>query len=65
MDLGEYLKQSEKHKMEFALEIGISLGHLDRILSRNRRASIELAKKIEEVTGGKVTKEEIVFPEDF
>lgn len=33
--------------------------------SRKRNPSVKLAKKIEEITEGKVSKEEVLFPEDF
>ncbi len=65
MRLDLWLFLNKTTKKDFAKEIGISRGHLQEIVSGKRRPSIKLAKKIEELTEGKVTKEEMLFPEDF
>lgn len=65
MDLETYLLNNEINKMRFALDLDISLGHLQHIINRSRRPSAKLAKKIEEMTKRKVKKEELLFPEDY
>ncbi len=65
MDLKTFFEKKQTNMMEFALKMGVSLGHLYQIMSKTRRPSVRLAKKIEEATEGKVTKEELLFPEDF
>ncbi|MEC7839051.1 MAG: helix-turn-helix transcriptional regulator [Chlamydiota bacterium] len=65
MKLDEYLFRKKLSRIAFAEKIGISRGHLQHILNGSRRPSIPLAKKIEEATDGKVSKEEVLFPEDF
>lgn len=65
MDLDEYLWRNKISRTDFAAKVEISRSHLQQILSRKRNPSINLAKKIEEITKGKVTKEESLFPEDF
>jgi transcriptional regulator with XRE-family HTH domain len=63
--LDEYLFKTKTTKTAFAERLGISRGYLQHILSGIKNPSVKLAKKIEEITGGKVSKEEILFPEDY
>jgi len=65
MNLDEYLFRTKQSRTSFAQKLGISRGHLQHILNGSRRPSVPLAKKIEESTQGKVSKEEMLFPEDF
>lgn len=65
MKLDAYLFRTKTTKKDFAEKIGISRGYLQHILSRIKNPSVKLAKKIEEATGGRVSKEEVLFPEDF
>lgn len=65
MQLDEYLFRKKQTNKAFAELIGISRTHLQDILSKRRRPSVDLAKKIEMATEGKVTKEELLFPEEF
>jgi transcriptional regulator with XRE-family HTH domain len=65
MNLDEYLFRTKQSKTSFAQKLGISRGHLQHILNGSRRPSVSLAKKIEEITEGKVSKAEVLFPEDF
>ncbi len=62
MDLDEYLFRKKISQTDFANELGISRNHLGEILRGRRSPSVKLAKKIEELTKGKVTKEEAMFP---
>jgi transcriptional regulator with XRE-family HTH domain len=63
--LDEYLFKTKTSKKDFAEKVGISRGYLQHILSGLKNPSVKLARKIEEMTGGKVSKEEVLFPEDF
>ena len=65
MKLDEYLFRTKTTKKDFAEELGISRGYLQHILSGIKNPSIKLAKKIAEATGGKVSKEELLFPEEY
>ena len=65
MKLDEYLFKTKTSKKDFAEKVGISRGYLQHILSGLKNPSVKLARKIEEMTGGKVSKEEVLFPEDF
>ena len=65
MKLDEYLFRSKTKKQDFAAKLGISRGHLQQILSGSKNASVKLARQIEEVTNKKVTKEEVLFPEEY
>jgi transcriptional regulator with XRE-family HTH domain len=62
MDLDEYLFRKRVSQTEFAKELGISRNHLGEILRGRRSPSVKLAKKIEELSQGEVTKEEALFP---
>ena len=55
MELRDYLHFSRKTITSFAKNISISRCHLTQIVNGHKRASIHLAKHIEEVTGGEVT----------
>ncbi len=63
--LDEYLFRTKTTKKAFAEKIGISQGHLQHILSGIKNPSVKLAKKIEEFTEGRVSKEEVLFPEEY
>jgi transcriptional regulator with XRE-family HTH domain len=61
MDLDEYLFRKRIFQTDFAKELGISRNHLGEMLRGRRSPSIKLAKRIEELTRGEVTKE-AMFP---
>jgi transcriptional regulator with XRE-family HTH domain len=63
--LDEYLFKTKTTKKDFAEKVGISRGYLQHILSGLKNPSVKLAKQIEEATGGKVSKEELLFPEEY
>ena len=65
MKLDEYLFRMKTTKKDFAEKVGISRGYLQHLLSGIKSPSVKLAKQIEEATGGKVTKEELLFPEEY
>ena len=61
MDLEEYLFRQRLKKNKFANGLGVTPSHLYAILSGRRRASVDLAIKIEQATQGKVKKEKVLF----
>ena len=65
MRLDEYLFRTKQTNKAFAEKLKISRTHFQDILAARKRPSIELAKAIEQATEGRVTKEEMLFPEDF
>lgn len=65
MELREYLFRKRITITDFSKKIGVSRHYLNRIVNKWRTPSPKLAKKIEEATKGEVTKEELLFPEDF
>ncbi len=62
MELREYLFRHRKTQTEMAKQLGVSLNHFSQIVRYQRHPSIGLAIKIEEITEGEVTKEELIFP---
>ena len=63
MNLKEYLKG--KNKDNFAQQIGTTVNYLRLLIYGIRRPSPELAKKIEEATHGKVSRWELLYPEEY
>ena len=61
MDLDEYLFRKRISQTDFATDLGTSRTHLGEVLRGRRTPSVKLAKKIEELTKGEVTKEEAMF----
>lgn len=64
MDLDYWLFKNKITKTDFAKTLGISRGHLQGVISGKLSPSVKLAKKIEEATEGKVSKEKLLFPEE-
>jgi transcriptional regulator with XRE-family HTH domain len=64
MFLDEYLFRKKMTQKQFAQLIEISTNHLGQLVIGNRTPTVKLAKLIEEKTGGDVTKEEMLFPEE-
>ena len=65
MKLDEWLFRNRMKQIDFARLIEISRVHLGEIVRNKRIPSVKIAKKIEQATEGKVTKEELLFPEDY
>ena len=65
MRLREYIKQQGLTQQQMANKLGITLTHLVCIMSGRSGCSKALAKKIEEMTNGDVTRLEVLFPEEF
>lgn len=63
MKLKEYLERKKLTERQLALSIGISQQHLNRLINRASNPSLPLAKKIQDVTKGKVTIEELLNTE--
>ena len=64
MKLVQYLFQHNVKQKDLAKEIGVTDVYLSSLL-KGQIPSIKLAKVIEEVTSGTVTKEELLFPEEY
>jgi transcriptional regulator with XRE-family HTH domain len=65
MKLGLYLFVNNLHHGSFAKLLGISKCHLSRAINGKSGVSADLARHIEKVTMGKVSKYELIFPEDY
>ncbi|MEN8236160.1 MAG: helix-turn-helix domain-containing protein [Pseudomonadota bacterium] len=65
MNLREWLFRERKTVTELAKKIVVSRTHLNLVSTGKKRPSPDLAKKIEEATNGKVTRDELLFPEDY
>ena len=64
MDLKQYFFDAPLSKKDFAEQIGVNVSMIYHIMSKARKPSAELAAKIEKVTEGLVTKEELLFPDE-
>ena len=60
MELKEYIDQENLSERALASVIGISQQHLNRLIRKVSNPSLPLAKKIKEVTNGRVTIEEML-----
>ncbi len=61
MDLKQFLKG--KDRKNFATQIGTTKNYINLLACRNRRPSPDLALRIEEATGGAVSRMELLYPE--
>ena len=62
MKLEEYLKTSGISQRTFAKRVGISSSSISMWLSGNRNPSTKIMKKIEDLTSGQVTMQELFNP---
>jgi len=68
--LHEFVSEYRVTQVELARRLGVSQSYISEVLAtergeagaRGRRPSPELAARIVEVTGGRVTLEEVLFP---
>ena len=65
MRLSEYLKLKDLSQTDFAESIGISPQMVTEVLKGRKRFSPDVAKKVVDCTAGKVSLEELLFPDDF
>lgn len=67
MHLDEYIFLNRKifDADELAQQLEITRTHLISISSKRRTPSLKLAKKIEENTEGKVSRLEVLYPEEY
>lgn len=63
MDLKRYLFEQALPVKKFAEQLEVSVSLIYHILKGHRVPSPQLAKKIEELTKGAVSKEELLFPD--
>jgi len=57
-----YLKHGEQVKL--AKNLGIHQVYLSSVFNGHRRPSPDLARRIEQATGGQVTRMELLYPEE-
>ena len=65
MKLRDYLYKKRIRQIDFAKEVGISQTQLNKWINGSRIPSRKNAMKIEELTEGKVTAHEMLFPEKY
>ena len=65
MLLREYLNKKKIRYQDFAEHLGVTRDHVYNVLAGRRRLSSALAKRVEELTDGIVTRMEALYPEDF
>ena len=63
MKLSTYLSDNSITLLDFSVLVDCSVSMLYHINSGARRPSPDLAFKIEQATGGQVTRDELLFPE--
>lgn len=64
--LYRYLMFDNKDTIKnFAEKLNISRGTLYNIITNQQEVSVDLAKKIEEITAGEIQAEWLLFPEDY
>jgi len=63
MKIIKYLKIKNLSQVSFSRQIGISHIYLNAIIHGRRNPSPAVALKIEEATGGEVTRMELLYPE--
>lgn len=65
MSIQEYLEISHLSVSGFAQILGISRQHLNNIIHGHRNPSKKLAVVIEDTTGGQISRNELLWPEEF
>ena len=63
MRLSEYLKNTSLTQEKFANLVGVTRTFITNILNGKRNPSIQLARRIEEVTDGQVPLKDLLHPE--
>ena len=59
MDIKEYLKHHKMSCAKFAQKLDIHPNHIWMVANQKRGASYELAVRIEEMTNGEITRQEV------
>ena len=65
MLLRDFLDKHEIMYQDFAKDLGVSRVYFYHLLSGRRKVSKKMARKIEELTKGHVSRMEALYPEDF
>jgi len=63
MDLESYLKKKKLQKKDFAKLIGVSNACISHIVTKKRKPSLEVARRIIEKTRGKVNVADLFEPD--
>lgn len=64
MKLSDFLDQQHITQKQFAERLGVHQMHVHGICRGKNRPSADLARRIEELTDGHVTRLELLYPED-
>ena len=65
MLLREFLDKEQIMYQDFAKDLGVSRVYFYHLLSGHRKVSKKMAVKIEDLTRGRVSRMEALYPEDF
>jgi plasmid maintenance system antidote protein VapI len=65
MRLAEFLKLKNISQTDFAEAVGTSPQMMTEVIKGRKRFSPDMAKKIVDYSGGKISLEELLFPDDF
>lgn len=65
MIIREYLARTGTTQEQFAKSLGVTRAYLGQVLLGIRRFHPNKAIKVHEITGGKVTRDEALFPEFY
>jgi DNA-binding transcriptional regulator YdaS (Cro superfamily) len=64
MDIQEYLQIENLNQITFARRLGVSKSTITLLMQGARRPSPTLALRIEQATGGAVTRMELLYPDE-
>jgi DNA-binding transcriptional regulator YdaS (Cro superfamily) len=64
MDIQEYLTTEDLSQIALARRLGVSKSTITLLMQGARRPSPSLALKIEQATGGAVTRMELLYPDE-
>lgn len=65
MKLLDWLEINGLSIKDFAEGIGYTRGHVSAIIHRHRNATPEIAKRIEIATQGMITREQMLYPDEY
>lgn len=65
MDLREYLFRKRIKQTEFAKKVGVSRPYLSQVVNGQAVCDINIAKRISLATDNAVTRDELMYPEEY
>jgi DNA-binding transcriptional regulator YdaS (Cro superfamily) len=63
MNLRDYLTKNKISMSKFAKDLDVSVSTISLLINGKRRPSAELALAIDKITNGKVSRDEVMYPE--